>query len=40
MLSLLMSVVQLGGAVTAYWPDIAAVIEAAIDRAPPARTPG
>lgn len=40
MLSLLMSVVQLGGTVvTAYWADIAAVIEAAIDR-PPGRTPG
>jgi AcrR family transcriptional regulator len=41
MLSLLMSVVQLGGTVvTAYWADIAAVIEAAIDRPPPGRTPG
>ena len=40
-LSLLMSVVQLGGTVvTAYWADIAAVIEAAIDRPPPGRTPG
>jgi hypothetical protein len=37
MLSLLMSVVQLGGnATSGYWSDIAAVIEAAIDRAPPA----
>ncbi len=41
MLSLLMSVVQLGGTVvTAYWADIATVIEAAIDRSPPGRTPG
>jgi AcrR family transcriptional regulator len=41
MLSLLMSVVQLGGTVvTAYWADIAAVIEAAIDRPPPGLTPG
>jgi hypothetical protein len=32
-----MSVVQLGGnATSGYWSDIAAVIEAAIDRAPPA----